>query len=174
MLTPEDVRRLVKNRNAREHRAQLREDLAEEEQLDYIEEAIAEYLAGEEYLDYITNIIDDAVQQAVAEDLPIYIGFAQKSPDDYSCVSAVSNNYHIDRRSKYEKAWSVVMSVASIGIEDREAVVEALAETILALYQDAGWQTSENVVGQTVCIPSEHQIVAFECTVWTRGFWLYY
>ena len=176
MLTPEDVRKLVRNRNARQYRAQIREEALEEEQLDFIEEAIAEYLAGEEYLDYITEHIDAAVESAVEENLPVYVGFATKGWREYSYISNITTDYYSDRRSHYKEAWAVTMAVSGIGIEDKVAIATALAETILALYQDAGWSTSDEVRGHNVRVRSqnENSISGFADEVWTYGFWLYY
>lgn len=139
MLTPEDAKRLVKNRNDREHRAQLAFDDAELEQLDYLEETVAVYLADSDFVDYVTDFIDEALAQAIDMRLPLHVGFDRSS----ECFDDIHEDMRMGEwRLPRQTIYGVLFSPIPSGIEaPPDKLAKMFCETVKALYEDAGWET---------------------------------
>ena len=143
MLTPDDAKRLVKNRNDREHRAQLAFDDAELEQLDYLEETVAVYLADSDFVEYVTNLIDEAIPIAIDMHLPLYVGFTKGEHGEY--YDDIHEDMRIGEwRMPRETIYGVLFDPTPCEIEaSPEDLANMFCETVRALYEDAEWEVGE-------------------------------
>lgn len=141
MLSPEEAKRLVKNRIARKAREAER---AEETKLDYIEQAVAIYISQTDFIDYVTETIDEAFVEAKSEDWPFFVGFSTRDTGDDDQI--VRN---ADIRDRFAnriagKCCLCYFQTAACGIDaPLEELAVVFCETIASLYHENGWWTSE-------------------------------
>lgn len=142
MMTPEDARRLVKNRNERKGRRQDALEREEIERLDYIEEVIAIYLADSDFVEYVTETVDACLPAAVDSEMRLLVGFSTwlRNCQDYQGPASVKK----ERAYSWEQAYVCSFATHNCGIElEARELAPVFAETIAALYEDAGWMVGE-------------------------------
>ena len=144
MLTPEDAKRLVKNRNARWDRMRDAQDAEEQEQLDFLEEQLAIYLEESDFVEYVTDMIDAQLEEAINQGVDFHTGFYFESrfdiEEDLYGYAVVQEPF-----SKTAKGNAQVMlfNPESSGIEcDANELAELFCQTVRALYEDAEWDVS--------------------------------
>lgn len=146
MMTPEDARRLVKNRNERKGRRQDALEKEEIERLDYIEEVIAIYLADSDFVEYVTETIDACFPAAVDSERRFLVGFSTwlGNCQDYQGLASVKREGNYRRDYYYSAAYVCSFATHNCGIElTAKELAPVFAETIAALYEDAGWAVGE-------------------------------
>ena len=141
MMTPDDARRLIKNRNDRQYRAMARYEAVQEEQLDYLESQLAIYMESTDFVECTTAVIDEALTYAINNRTKLIVGFENsgRGIDDGVYQMAENNYYHSKNNCTI-----ALFNTAQAGLDgDVDSVAQMLCETVRALYEDAGWSVSE-------------------------------
>lgn len=143
MMTPQDAKRLVKNRNARDDRARAAMERAEDEQLDFLEEAIAFYFSDSDFSDYLADEIDVAIEEGINTHLPVHVAFYFYASNN-RIQDDISEEADYDIGSwQTEAVRLVAFDPMASGIEaDPKELAEMFMQTVRAFYRDAGWETS--------------------------------
>ena len=145
MMTPDDAKRLVKNRNAREAYSQTAFDRAQEEELDLAEEEVVAYLSESDFLDYVTGQVDIAMEEAINGHLPLHVAFYDHRVG--RIVGDISEVVAFDERGRqeYEDVQLMAFDARECGIDyDADEIAWLLMQSVRFLYQEQGWDTGGN------------------------------
>lgn len=142
MISPEEAKKIVKNRNAREARAAFNQDLKDEYELDYAEQLVSEYLANSNFLEEFDNMVERTLPMAIDKKSMFIIGVCVDSNNE-ELWHENSGIYGGRAKIGQVNFYLVAANLVWIGFDfdNMLEIAEIFAETIQSRYQEVGWNT---------------------------------